>query len=84
MSDQRKSYTPEFKVKVVLESLQRDTTQEAACKQYGISSSMLHRWRKEFQTKAADIFVDKRDPYPEKAKRTVPNVLRDPEKIPEQ
>jgi hypothetical protein len=28
MSDQRKSYTPEFKLKVVLESMQRDTTQE--------------------------------------------------------
>ena len=62
MSDQKKSYTPEFKLKVVLESLQRDTTQEAVCKHYGISSSMLHRWKKEFQTKAADIVADKRDP----------------------
>jgi transposase-like protein len=62
MSDQKKSYTAECKLKVVLESLQRDTTQEAVCKQYGISSSMLHRWRKEFQMKAADIFIDKRDP----------------------
>jgi transposase-like protein len=43
MSDPRKSYTPELKLKVVLESMQRDTTQEAVCKEYGISSSMLHR-----------------------------------------
>jgi transposase len=62
MSDQRKSYTAEFKLKVVLESLQRDTTQEAVCKTYGISSSMLHRWKKEFQQNAAGIFHDQRDP----------------------
>ena len=49
MDIQRKSYTAEFKLKVVLESMQRDTTQEAVSKEYGISSSMLHRWKKEFQ-----------------------------------
>ena len=62
MSKQRKSYTPEFKLKVVLESLQRDTTQEEACKKFGISSSMLHRWTKDFQANAAGAFFDKRDP----------------------
>ena len=62
MDTPRKSYTSEFKLKVVLESMQRDTTQEAVCKAYGISSSMLHRWKKEFQHHAADIFYEKRDP----------------------
>ncbi len=62
MDSQRKSYTAEFKLKVVLESMQRDTTQEAVIKEYGISSSMLHRWKKEFQQYAADSFKDKRDP----------------------
>jgi transposase len=62
MSDPRKSYTPEFKLKVVLESLQRDTTQEAVCKVYGISGSMLHRWKKDFQQNASNVFLDQRDP----------------------
>ncbi len=62
MDKQRKSYTPEFKLKVVLESMQRDTTQEEVCKKLGISSSMIHRWRKEFQEHAATVFYDKRDP----------------------
>ena len=62
MDTKRKSYTPEFKLKVVLESMQRDTTQEEVCKKFGISSSMIHRWRKEFQASAASIFDDKRDP----------------------
>ena len=48
MDTKRKSYTPEFKLKVVLESMQRDTTQEEVYKKFGIASSMIHRWRKEF------------------------------------
>src|SRR2546422_11558746 len=62
MDNKRKSYTPEFKLKVVLESMQRDTTQEEVCKKFGIASSMIHRWKKEFQAHAASIFHDKRDP----------------------
>jgi transposase-like protein len=62
MDTKRKSYTPEFKLKVVLESMQRDTTQEDVCKKFGVSSSMLHRWRKEFQANAASVFQDERDP----------------------
>ena len=62
MDNPRKSYTAEFKLKVVMESMQRDTTQEAACKEYGISSSMLHRWKKEFQQNATNVFYEKRDP----------------------
>jgi transposase len=62
MDSKRKSYTPEFKLKVVLESMQRDTTQEEVCKKFGVTSSMLHRWRKEFQAQAASVFHDKRDP----------------------
>jgi transposase-like protein len=62
MLNKRKQYTPEFKLKVVLESFQRDTTLEEVCKQFGISNSMIHRWRKEFQAKTAGIFVDKRNP----------------------
>jgi len=58
----RKSYTSEYKLKVVLESMQRDTTQEEVCKKFGVSSSMLHRWRKEFQANATSVFQDKRDP----------------------
>lgn len=58
----RKPYTPEFKLKAVLESFQRDTTQEEVCRRFAISSSMLHRWRREFQEHAATVFWEKRDP----------------------
>jgi len=62
MEKKRKQYTAEFKLKVVLESLQRETTIEEVRQKFGVSTSMIHRWRQEFQEKAADIFVDKRDP----------------------
>ncbi len=50
MDKKRKSYTPEFKLKVVLESMQRDTTQEEVCKRFGVSSSMLHRGETSFRS----------------------------------
>ncbi len=59
--EQRKQYAAEFKLKVVMESFQRDTTQEEVCRKFSISSSALHRWRKEFQEKAPIIFLDKGD-----------------------
>jgi transposase len=62
MEKKRKQYTPEFKLKVVLESLQRETTIEEVRQKFGVSTSMIHRWRQEFQEQAAGIFVDKRNP----------------------
>jgi transposase len=62
MENTRKQYTPEFKLKVVLESLQRETTLEEVRTKFGVSTSMIHRWRQEFQARAADIFLDKRNP----------------------
>ncbi len=40
---QRKQYAAEFKLRAVMESFQRDTTQEEVCRKFSISSSMLHR-----------------------------------------
>ena len=62
MESQRKTYPPEFKLKVVLESLQRDTTLEAVCQRFGVSKSMVHRWRQDFQANATNALPDKRKP----------------------
>lgn len=61
-SKERKTYTAEFKAKVVLESLQRDTTIEAVRQKFGVSNSMIHRWRQEFQQNLPQLFADKRNP----------------------
>lgn len=59
---QRRQFTPEQKLQVVLESLQRDTTLEAVSRKYNIVTSVIIRWRKEFKEKAAVVFSDKRNP----------------------
>lgn len=59
---QRRQFSAEFKLQVVLESIQRDTTIEAVCRKHGIVSSMVHRWREEFKKRAIQIFIDKRNP----------------------
>jgi len=59
---QRRQFTPEQKLQVVLESLQRDTTLETVSRKYGIVTSVINRWRKEFKEKAAIVFADKRNP----------------------
>ena len=62
MENQRKTYSPEFKLKVVLESLQRDTTLEAVCQRFGVSKSMVRSFRQDFQANAATALLDKRHP----------------------
>jgi len=58
----RRHFTPQFKLKVVLESMQRDTTIEAVRSKYNLSWTVLNRWRKEFQANAPEVFADKRNP----------------------
>jgi transposase len=59
---EKKTYAADFKVKVVMESFQRDTTLEATCQKFGVSRSQLMRWRQEFHEKAPSLFGDKRNP----------------------
>jgi putative transposase len=56
MGRTRKSYDNEYKARVVLESLQKTVTQERILAKYGISASMLNRWRKQFLANAHVAF----------------------------
>ena len=62
MATKRKQYDPEFKLKVVMESFQRETTLEEVCRKFAVSSSMISRWRQAFQQRGPEIFSDQRDP----------------------
>ncbi len=61
MAAKRKQYDPEFKFKVVMESFQLETTLEEVCRKFGVSSSMVSRWRQTFQQRGAEMFADQRD-----------------------
>jgi len=58
LKGKRKQYTPQFTFKVVLESLERDTTMEEVCRKFGVSSSMISRWRQAFQQHGPGLFAD--------------------------
>lgn len=45
----------------VVESMQRDTTIEEVCRKFGVSSSMVSRWRQAFQQRGPEVFADRRD-----------------------
>jgi len=49
-------HSPEFKAKVVLESLQRDTTIEAIKQKYAVSSSQVYAWRDHFKQNVVSLF----------------------------
>ena len=59
---EKRVFTPEFKLQVVLESFQRDTTIDAVGRKHGVVRSVLNRWRTEFKERASGIFVDNRNP----------------------
>lgn len=46
----------------MLESLQRDTTIETVRRKYGLSNSVIQRWRSEFFKLAEAVFADNRSP----------------------
>jgi transposase-like protein len=55
-----KSYTPEFKVKAVLELLQGRKSAAQICREYGIAPSRLSEWQQEFLERAPLVFAPER------------------------
>ncbi len=56
MGKPHRTYTPEFKVRVVLELLSGKKTLGEASREYGIKDSLISRWRQEFMERAPQIF----------------------------
>jgi transposase-like protein len=57
MASRRRKFTPQFKARVVLEVLTGAKRPAQACREYGISESVLSRWRKTFLEGASQAFV---------------------------
>ena len=58
---QRRSYSPEFKVAVVLESLKGEKSPAQICRERGIGHPLLSRWRSAFLERAHLVFSDRED-----------------------
>lgn len=51
-----KQYSPEFKFKVVVESLQGQKTQAQVCRENNVADELVSRWRQEFLQRGPEIF----------------------------
>ena len=63
---QKRTFTPEFKAKVVLEILADRKSLAQASREYGIKDSVLSRWKQEFIERSPQLFeqraaTDERD-----------------------
>jgi transposase-like protein len=56
MSRKVRSFSPAFKVQVVLELLAREKTASEICREHQIKDSLLYRWKQEFLDRAPAIF----------------------------
>ena len=61
MGNPHRTYTPEFKVRVVLELLSGKRTLGEASREYKVKDSVISRWRQEFLERAPQIFEQSGD-----------------------
>lgn len=60
MPNNRKRYTSEYKVKIVLEILSNTWTIAEIANKYGLHPTMISTWKAEFLEKSKEIFTDPR------------------------
>ena len=65
----RRSFTPEFKAKVVLEALRGESSQAELCQRHNISEEQLSTWKQQFLENAASLFKSKDKPSKEETER---------------
>jgi len=56
MGKPHRTYTAEFKVRVVLELIAGKKSLGEASREYGIKDSVISRWRQEFMERAPQVF----------------------------
>ena len=52
----RRTFTAEFKAKVVLEALSSENSQAEVCRRYNLSEDQLSRWKRQLLENAASLF----------------------------
>jgi transposase-like protein len=64
----RRSFTAEFKAKVVLELISGEKGLAQASRDYGIKDTVLSRWKQEFLAKAVQVFEQPKEEQEKEAK----------------
>ena len=52
----RRTFTAEFKAKVVLEALRGETSQAELCRRYNLSEDQVSEWKQQFLENAVTLF----------------------------
>lgn len=55
----RRNWTPQQKLKIVLESMQSDRKLAEICRQHGVSPNQVYDWRKQLLGSAEAVFARK-------------------------
>ncbi len=53
----RRTFTPEFKGKVVLEALRGETSQAELCRRYNLSEDQLSKWKQQVIENVGTLFT---------------------------
>ena len=61
----RRKFSPEFKAQVVLEVLSGAKSGAQVCREYGIRTQLLSKWKAKFLENAALVFEEGREPNTE-------------------
>ena len=65
----RRTFTPEFKAKVVLEALNVETSPAELCRRYNITAKQLAQWKRQVIENAASLFESNDKPSDAEAAR---------------
>ena len=65
MTKRRRSFNPGFKAQVVLEVLSGVKSGAEACREYGIRSQLLSKWKAQFLENASSVFENPKEPHSE-------------------
>ena len=52
----RRTFTPEFKAKIVLEALRGETSQSELCRRHNLSEDQVSKWKQQFLENAVTLF----------------------------
>ena len=65
----RRSFTAEFKAKVVLEALRGESSQAELCRRHNLSEEQLSKWKRQLLENAASLFESSGKPSKETTER---------------
>lgn len=60
MSQERRTYSAQFKLETVLEGIRGEKSIAQICRERGIKDTLYYKWRDQFMSQAMRIFEDKR------------------------